>query len=80
METKEQWKSPVRKLVRFFQRSRDRWKEKYHALKHKCKLMANQMRAVERSRQSWRQKAQQAQQELRRLQQELEQYKKSVAL
>jgi chromosome segregation ATPase len=79
METKEQWKSPLRKLVRFFERSRDRWKEKYLALKHKCKLMANQLRAVERSRESWRQKAQQAQQELRRMQQELEQNKKAVA-
>jgi chromosome segregation ATPase len=79
METKE-WKSPMRKLVPFFERSRNRWKEKYRVLKHKCKLLANQIRAVEASRQCWREKAEQAEEELRRLQQELEQHKKSFAL
>jgi uncharacterized protein YukE len=83
METREQsvleWKSPLRKLVRVFQRSRNRWKDKYRGLKDECKLLGNQVRAVEKSRQKWRQDAQQAQQQLRRLQQELEEYKKSVA-
>lgn len=73
------WKSPVRKLVRFFQRSRDGWKAKYRALKGKCKLLGNQVWAVEKSREKWRQLARQAQQQVRQLQQELEAYKKSVA-
>jgi uncharacterized protein (DUF3084 family) len=80
MENLEQLKSPVRKLVRFFRRSRDRWKEKHHALQRKYKLMANQVRAVETSREKWKEQAQQARQELRQVQQEMEQFKKSVAV
>lgn len=73
------WKSPLRKLVNFFHRSRDGWKAKYVAKKQECKLMGNQARAVEKSRAMWRQAAQQAQQQVRELQKELEQYKKSPA-
>jgi hypothetical protein len=73
------WKSPLRKLVRFFQRSRNRWKSKYAAKKHECKLLGNQVRAVEKSRAKWRRDAEQAQQQVRELQYELEQYKKSSA-
>jgi hypothetical protein len=73
------WKSPIRKLARFFKRSRDRWKAKYAAKKQQYKLMGNQARAVEKSRAKWRQAAEQAQQRVRELQKELEQYKKSPA-
>lgn len=83
METMEQatWelKSPLRKLVQVFQRSRNRWKAKYRDLKDECKLLGNQVRAVEKSREKWRQDAQQARQQLRELQQELEEHKKSAA-
>ena len=75
----QDWKSPLRKLVRFFHRSRDRWKAKYAAKKQECKLMGNQVRAVEKSRAMWKQAAQQAQQQVRGLQKELEQYKNSPA-
>jgi hypothetical protein len=71
------WKSPLPKLVRFFQRSRDGWKAKYAAKKQQCKLMGNQVRAVEKSRAQWRQAAEQAQQQVRELQRELEQSQKS---
>jgi chromosome segregation ATPase len=73
------WKSPLRKLARFFGRSRDRWKAKYAALKKAYKLMVNQVRAVEKSREKWKQDAKQAQQQLCRLQQELEELKNSLA-
>jgi chromosome segregation ATPase len=73
------WKSPLRKLVKFFQGSRNRWKAKYAAKKQECKLLSNQVRAVEKSRAKWRQDAEQAQQQVRELQHELEQYKKSPA-
>jgi chromosome segregation ATPase len=73
------WKSPLRKLVRFFRRSRDRWKAKYAAKKQQYKLMSNQVRAVEKSRAKWKQVAEEAQQQVRRLQHELEQYKKPTA-
>lgn len=83
METMERsgWelKSPLRKLVRFFQRSRDGWKAKYRALQNEYRLRGNQVRAVEKSREKWRQEARQAEEQLRQLQQELEEYKNSVA-
>lgn len=78
-QPKADWKSPLRKLVRFFQRSRDRWKDKYVAKKHQCKLLSNQVRAVEKSRAKWRQAAEQTQQQLCELQRELERYKKPTA-
>ena len=74
-----EWKSPSRKLVRFFNKSRDLWKAKYVELKTECKLMGNQVRAVEKSRERWRQLAEEAQQQVQQLQQELEEHKKSVA-
>jgi hypothetical protein len=73
------WKSPLRKLVQFFRRSRDGWKAKYLAKKEQHRLIGNQVRAVEKSRAKWRQAAEQAQQQVRQLQQELEQHKKSSA-
>ena len=76
-ESGPEWKSPVRKLARFFRRSRDRWKAKYFARREQCKLMGNQARAVEKSRAQWREAARRAQEQVRQLQQELEQYKKS---
>ena len=71
-----EWKSPLRKLTRFFLDSRDRWKAKYTALKQQCKLLGNQVRAVETSRQKWKEDARQAQQQVRQLQQELDEFKK----
>ena len=50
-------KSPMRKLVQFFRRSRDNWKGKHHAMKRKCRRMANQVAAVEKSREQWRAQA-----------------------
>jgi len=70
------WKSPLQKLAKFFERSRDRWKAKYFAKKEQYKLMGNQARAVEKSRAKWREMAELAQTQVRELQQELEQYKK----
>jgi hypothetical protein len=73
-----EWKSPVRKLLAFFRRSRDRWKAKYMAKRDACKLMGNQVRAVEKSRAKWRKAAEQAQAQVRELQRELEQNKNSA--
>jgi chromosome segregation ATPase len=49
------------------------------AKKEQYRLIGNQVRAVEKSRAKWRQGAEQAQQQVRQLQQELEQHKKSSA-
>ena len=46
----DELKSPVKKLVEFFRRSRDKWKAKYFEKRDKSILLANQIRAVEKSR------------------------------
>jgi hypothetical protein len=64
--------SPLRKLVNFFQRSRDRWKTKYQEAKRLCKKLSNQVRAVEKSRARWRELAQQYERQVSELEQALE--------
>jgi molecular chaperone GrpE (heat shock protein) len=44
------YKSPPRKLVRFFEGSRDQWKEKCLAAKAAGKGLKNRMRFLERSK------------------------------
>ncbi len=63
-------KSPVKKLLRFFQRSRNQWKAKYSNLKLECVLLANQVYAVEKSRAAWKAKAKEAQRKLAELEQD----------
>jgi uncharacterized protein YlxW (UPF0749 family) len=36
--------SPLAKLVKFFEKSRNKWKTKYKELKYKAKLLSNQVR------------------------------------
>src|SRR5262245_28121083 len=72
------YKSPVSKLLPFFERSRNRWKEKHHSLKAKCKKLSNQVRAVEKSRQLWKQLVQEEQQRIRELERELEELKRGA--
>ena len=55
--TEREWKSPMRKLVAFFQKSRDGWKAKQQASQVSLKKEQNQVRAVEKSRASWRARA-----------------------
>jgi predicted nucleic acid-binding Zn-ribbon protein len=71
--------SPLRKLVRFFQRSRDGWKGKYQKLKQRCKQLSNQVRAVEKSREHWRGLLQEQRRQLRVLEEELAAIKNSTA-
>ena len=55
-----EWKSPIRKLVRFFKGSRDKWKAKFQVLRRKCKRLENQLRAVKKSRKGWKDRARRA--------------------
>lgn len=57
-----EWKSPMKKLVAFFQKSRDGWKAKQQALQVCLKKEQNQVRAVEKSRANWRARAEVAEQ------------------
>jgi len=65
------YKSPVTKLLRFFESSRDQWKKKHHDLKAELKLAHNQVRAVEKSREMWRQRAEESAQRVGQLEAEL---------
>lgn len=70
--------SPLRKLVAFFQKSRDGWKAKHHAVKVELKREQNQRRAVEKSRADWRAKAEVAKRRIEELERELAEVKKSA--
>ena len=51
-------KSPLRILVRFLRRSRDKWKVKCSAVKSDIKRFQNPAADARRSRESWKPKAQ----------------------
>lgn len=67
-----EYTSPIRKLVHFFRKSRDHWKEKCQAAKSENKLLSNQARAVEQSREHWKEVARERAQKISALEQELE--------
>ncbi len=78
------YKSPQRKLVRFFQQSRDRWKAKYQEAKVSLKRLSNRVRFLERSKAHWKGRAKALEAELAQLkaqvqarEQELEGLKKN---
>ena len=80
MQTQEmEYSSPLRKLVRFFESSRDQWKAKHHEVKKQLKLSQNQIRAVEKSRAKWRQDAENASAQVDALRTELEALKNDSA-
>ena len=72
------FKSPARKLVRFFESSRDNWKQKYRELQRVRKQLSNQVRAVEKSREHWKDVAGQERQRAEQLERELEDLKRGV--
>lgn len=47
-------KSPARKLVNFFEKSRDNWKEKYQRNKKENKKLKNKVCALKTSQQKWK--------------------------
>jgi hypothetical protein len=57
MSEHESFTSPLRKLVSFFKKSRDRWKEKYLACKKENKKLNNKVCFLESSRQKWKKEA-----------------------
>lgn len=68
----QEYSSPLRKLTRFFRNSRNRWKAKCQDTKRANKLLRNQVRAVERSREHWKQLVDQQKRRLAELEAELQ--------
>jgi hypothetical protein len=75
----DQYKSPRKKLLRFFARSRDGWKAKCVEAKVRCKRLGNQVRAVEKSRHQWRSLAEEQKQRIAALEHELAELKRTTA-
>ncbi len=52
------YRSPIRKLLRFFQRSRDKWKSKCQTAKRENNSLKVRLAAMKESRDRWKAKAQ----------------------
>jgi len=59
------YKSPTHKLVRFFEQSRDNWKEKHKETKKTNKRLVNKVRFLTKSRDSWKQETLELRKELK---------------
>lgn len=62
------YKSPIRKLLKFFENSRDQWKVKCQKAKYMVKLLKNKIRNLEKNKNDLKRK-------LKELENELEQRK-----
>lgn len=58
------YKSPQRKLVSFFEKSRNQWKARCHKAKSKVKQLKNKVRFLEESRQQWKNRTKELEREL----------------
>jgi len=61
------YKSPRRKLVRFFEKSRDQWKAKCQTAKATVKRLENRVRFLEKSKAQWKSRTQTLEQEVTQL-------------
>jgi uncharacterized coiled-coil DUF342 family protein len=68
------YRSPAQALVRFFQKSRDLWKEKYKKLQERLKAFRTELRDLRRSRDRWRAKAEALEEKVEELHGKLQQH------
>ena len=59
------FKSPKHKIFAILHAGRDKWKAKHHQVKMTLKLAEHQVRAVSKSRENWRDRALEAERQLR---------------
>ena len=57
------YRSPIRKLLRFFERSRDKWKEKCQKAKQENNSLKVRLAAMKASRDRWKTKAKELEEE-----------------
>ena len=72
------YRSPLRKLQLFFERSRNGWKEKCLKAKALVKRLSKRIQELEVSRDLWKERAKRQEEELRRIRRELESSKTAV--
>lgn len=61
------YKSPQRKLIVFFEKSRNQWKAKCQEAKKAIKLLKNKIRFLEKNKQNWKSRVKDLEDELARL-------------
>ena len=81
------YKSPQRKLVKFFEKSRDRWKAKSSEAKIEVKRLKNRVLFLENSKEHWKSRVKELEAELamvkakeREKEKELEKLKKRMPM
>ena len=62
------YKSPVRKLIKFFEESRNQWKAKCLSAKHQIKLLSNKIRYLEKRKAELTNKVKELEKKLEELQ------------
>jgi hypothetical protein len=60
-----EYKSPPHKIIGFLKKGRDQLREKYREQREKLRVAENQIRAVSKSREAWRLRAEAAEAELK---------------
>jgi hypothetical protein len=62
-----EYTSPPHKIIEFLKKGRDQLRHKYRLLREKHRVAENQIRAVTKSREAWRARAEAAEAELKEL-------------
>jgi hypothetical protein len=60
----EQYSSPTHKILALLHTGREKLRQKYKAIREDLRVSQNQVRAVEKSREMWRSRAEAAEEEL----------------
>lgn len=61
------YKSPLKKLVKFFEKSRDNWKSKYLEKKTELKRAKNQINDLKHRKEDWKDRAIEAENKLKEM-------------
>lgn len=69
------YRSPTKKLLRFFERSRNGWKQKCQLAKVRVKRLCGRLQKLKFGRDLWRERAQMLSRDLAQARDELEQLK-----
>ena len=69
------YKSPLKKLVKFFEKSRDNWKNKYFEKKKELKRATNRIYDLESRKDEWKERALKAESKLEEMNKNLSEKK-----
>jgi predicted nucleic acid-binding Zn-ribbon protein len=72
------YKSSLKKLVKFFESSRDNWKEKYFEKKKELKRSLNRIYDLNNRKNEWKDRALKAENELKKIKNNTSEVKKKI--